>query len=167
MSAANESDMQIQDVESCPYSRLLRYSIRLILISGFVPLAIGTLYSLTLAAPGWYAWPVFTSCLFVGFALCIFWGSAEFLMRIPIGTSWLVWILLTTIAAVLSPWFYVLPAAVYGSDVGEFDTWHLLPLFAVMHMVQALVFFGTCAAVVILVITFLWFLWKRFVSQGK
>ncbi len=78
------------------------------------------------------------------------------MVRSMTSVCWHIWTLVTAVGCVLSVWLYVLPAAILGLSVAKFETWHLLPLFALANQVVATVFFGLTGALVVPTTASIW-----------
>ena len=64
----------------------------------------------------------------------------------------------------MSSWFYVLPAALYGKALADFQTWHLLPLFAVLQTVFDMAVYGAMGGLLVLIVFLFSKAWKAGVS---
>jgi hypothetical protein len=90
----------------------------------------------------------------------------ELLMAFTHHTLWRLWLLVIAMTAAYAPWFYVFPAAWYGQSIADWQTWHLIPLFAVARMVLATTSFGAASAIVIAGFSVLW-RWSSGGSSSK
>lgn len=127
--------------------------VRLLFLSGLVTLAIAANHVSDLDAPDWFASPVYESCWGVGIGVIVLWVFSELLMAFTRSIACRAWLLAVAFAVAYVPWFYVLPASWNGQAIAEFDTWHLLPLFALVHMITTIVFFGAIGGIAIAVIS--------------
>lgn len=130
---------------------LVRTLVRLLFLSGFAALAMATLHTARTGAPDWFQSPIYQSCEGVGVGLAIFWGISELLMACTHHAGRLLWVFVMAVAAIYIPWFYVFRAAWYGQAIADWQTWHLLPMFAIVNMALVTTFLGVVSAVVIAV----------------
>ena len=120
----------------------LQRIIRLIYVSGFVILVAAAIRTFLGAGPDWFGEAVYTSCAFVAVSLIVFWLASELALRFSTRRGVHFLVLAIALAAVITPVLYISRAAFFGQGSAEFDTWHLLPLFTLMHQVKIVVIVG-------------------------
>ena len=135
---------------------LVRTLVRLVILSGFAALAMATLLTARTSAPDWLKSPIYQSCLGVGVGLAIIWGLSELLMACTHHIGRLIWVLAIAVASVYIPWLYVYRAAWFAQSIADRQTWHLLPLFAVVNMALVTTIVGAVSAVVIAGCSLVW-----------
>ena len=138
------------------FQLLVRTLVRLVILSGFAALAMATLHTARTSSPDWFQSPIYQSCKGVAVELAIIWGVAELLMASTHRAGRLFWVLTIAMAGVYVPWHYGFWAAWYGQSVADWETWHLLPLFAVVNMALVTTMVGAVSAVVIALCSFVW-----------
>lgn len=133
-------------------SLLLKSMIRFMFFSSAVALTLAAVRSGGSDGPEWLTKPVCEACWGAGLALIAFWGVAEGMMAFGRGTLLRLWLLALACGTACVPCFYVLPAAWRGDTIADIQTWHLLPLFAVIHMFTVTALFGGLSGIVIILI---------------
>jgi hypothetical protein len=85
----------------------------------------------------WYRDAVVKGSLWVAASLVLVGLGAELLGRFFRGPVMQLYLLMLVITAAVVPNLYLNAAAFFGRETADFQTWHLLPLFAVMYQVEA------------------------------
>jgi hypothetical protein len=135
-------------------------AVRLILLSGLLAIAAAADLAAMANAPDWFGKAIYQSCDVVGMAIFGLWFGSEVVLFVSRGQYWRIWLIIVSLAAMASPWLYVLPAAIFGQKVAEYSTWHLLPLFALLHMWSATVFIGGISGLLIAAWYLLFVKWR-------
>ena len=120
----------------------LQQNIRLIYISGFGALIAAAISTFLGTAPDWSGEAVYTSCAFIAVSLIVFWLASELALRFSTRRGVHFLVLAIALAAVITPVLYISRAAFFGQGSAEFDTWHLLPFFALMLQGKVVVIIG-------------------------
>ncbi len=114
---------------------------------GFVLLAIPSIGIAMLGEPGWVQSAVYQSSVVLAFAFLGLRGLTDFVSESHHGKLMAGFLLAVTMAGVFPVCVELNAAAFLGRASAEFDTWHLLPLFAVIHEVIYVVLCGAITAV--------------------
>lgn len=133
-------------------SSVLEKMIRIAFFSSTLALILAAAFRVGCHGPAWVDGPIYESCCVVGLPLIVLWGIAEGLMTFFRSVFLRVWLLALACGAAWVPCFAVLPAAWRGDSIADIQTWHLLPLFAAIHMATATALFGGLSGIVIILI---------------
>lgn len=116
-----------------------KLALRLIYAVGLAALWVADWIGDNQPAPHWFAEAVSESTLYVAITTAALWIVLEILLHFVRHRGIWATALAVSIIAVAAPAFYVTSAALYGASQADINTWHLLPLFAVMYQVYAMV----------------------------
>lgn len=136
-------------------SRRLALANRLVMGIGVASLLVAALYTVVTDAPDWFDEAILSGCLVAGVPLVVAWGVLELLVLLPHSVAWKFFQLIVSTSFVIVPCLKILPAALFGQSHADFQTWHLLPLFAALHTVVNVVFFTGCGALCVPIGAFL------------
>jgi hypothetical protein len=113
---------------------------RLAFLCGALLLAAAVFNVLHFPAMDWYADAILQASGIAAGELLLLAVIVEFAARLLPGPSAQRAILVFAVIPALWPTFYVCFAAWAGRETAQFDTWHLLALFAIVNFAEALVF---------------------------
>lgn len=116
-----------------------KLALRSIYACGFVSFGVADWIGEHQPAPRWFASAVSEGVLFMAITTALLWISLEILLHFVRKRGVWATALAVSVAAVGEPAFYLISAALYGSEHAQLDTWHLLGMFAVMHQLYAIV----------------------------
>jgi hypothetical protein len=137
-------------------------AVRLLYACGVVALIIAAIRALLATAPDWFSEGVYLASAVAGVSLLAFWGLSELVLRFFQQHGVPAVVVIVAFAAVSVTVLYVVGAAFLGQEKAMRDTWHLLPLFAVMHQLEAVVVFGGAGGAVVALIAGIRQCWRRF-----
>jgi hypothetical protein len=129
---------------------MLRAS-RVIFVAGLVLLLIPCVAVGLLEERDWVADGIYGAAIYAGVVLAFVWGLGELVFHFLSDNTVGVVVLCSAIALVAVPSVYINGAAFVGRSTADFSTWHLLPLFTVLHQLGATVVVTLVAALVALV----------------
>lgn len=146
--------------------RSLHRTVRLIYVCGVVALIVAAIRASLGSAPGWFGEGVYIASAVASVSLLAFWGISELVLRFFEQFEIRAVVAIVALAAVSAPVFYVVGAAFLGEGKAAFDTWHLLPLFAVMHQMQAVVVFGGVGTVIVALVAGVRLAWRKLTDKA-
>lgn len=117
----------------------MKLAIRVIYLLGFIALSAAAARAFVSDSPDWFGEAVYQGCIFIVITNSLLWGGSELVLKLKTICAIRIILLMVAVGAIASPSLYLVGAAFYGETKAEFDTWHLLPLFAVIHQLEAVV----------------------------
>ena len=103
--------------------------------------------------PPWFSEAVYFSSVFIGLSLIVLWGFTELMSHSFPGKLMGVFLLSIALTAAIVPNLQINIAVFLGQPKADVNTWHLLPLFAVISHISAVLFIGILFGAICMTIT--------------
>ena len=115
----------------------MRRAWRILFTTGLVVVLVPCVAVGWLEQRDWVTDGVYSAAIYAGVVLILSWALGELLFRFVPAAGPVIVAAAISLAAV--PGFYINSATFLGRGAADFNTWHLLPLFAVMYQMAATV----------------------------
>lgn len=133
----------------------MKIAIRAIYVLGLIAVLVASSVTFRNGGAEWFVQAIYVTCVAVGVTLLTLWGISEVFVRyIPVWWVHVV-ILIASIGGLAFPAFYLMMAALYGERHAEFQTWHLLPMFALLRVIMGLVIGTVIGSILACIVAFL------------
>lgn len=119
---------------------------------GFLSLAVSAIWASLADAPEWFGEAVRKASLCSALALAVLWILSEAACKFVRLRGVRTLVTFVAIGAASTSLLYVGGAAFLGLDNASHDTWHLLPLFALMHQIKSVLLFSVLGTITVAVV---------------
>lgn len=126
----------------------MNHRLRFLVLVGVILIVAPSIFTLASGKAAWAADPIYQGSIWAVAVLLLWWTICEILMRIRSSNGIRITLNAMTFAAFLPVCVY-LSGTSLSAGVRNIQTWHLLPLFAVMYQISSIIIAAVVACMVV------------------